>query len=64
MVYQKERESHPQMVGLAILVVVFTVHFGVGSVLAIAAAAVQHMLRHTADTAAVGFGARRVQTQN
>ena len=38
MVHQKERESYPQRVGLAILVVVLTVHFGVGSVLAVAAA--------------------------
>ena len=38
MVHQKERESYLQEVGLTVLVVVPTVHFGVGSVLAIAAA--------------------------
>ena len=38
MVHQKERESYLQEVGLTVLVVVLTVHFGVGSVLAVAAA--------------------------
>ena len=44
MVHQKERESYLQEVGLTVLVVVPTVHFGVGSVLAIAAAALGRSL--------------------
>ena len=54
MVHQKERESYPQRVGLAILVVVPTVHFGVGSVLAVAAAALGRSL--TAAVVASNLG--------
>ena len=54
MVHQKERESYPQRAGLAILVVVPTVHFGVGSVLAVAAAALGRSL--TAAVVASNLG--------
>ena len=54
MVHQKERESYLQEVGLTVLVVVPTVHFGVGSVLAVAAAALGRSL--TAAVVASNLG--------